>query len=134
MLALSPIKWAASFEMVNEREGIVVLKADIEDGWHLYGMDLPKGGPQATAFDFGSSVGVKFVGEIKPSANPVEKNDEIYQLKLNWWDSSVTFSRRFVVVENKEHKINIEVVYMGCNDHSCLPPRRDKLSLEIKRK
>lgn len=134
MSALSPIKWSASYKMLDEQEGIIILKADIENGWHLYGIELPKGGPKPTTFDFGASVGVKMLGEIKPSAEPIEKLDDIFRLKLCWWDSSVTFMQRFAIEKNNEYKINVEIEYMGCNEHSCLPPSRKKLSLEIKGK
>lgn len=132
--ALSPIKWTSSVKMIDEQEGIVIIKADIEDGWHLYGMELPKYGPNATEFDFDASVGVTLNGRVIPSVEPIEKNDDIFQMKLKWWDSSVTFMQRFVVTDNEHPKINLEIKYMGCDNKVCLPPSKEKISINIKRK
>ncbi|MDE5745526.1 MAG: thiol:disulfide interchange protein, partial [Paramuribaculum sp.] len=49
---LSPIIWNVTSSMTSDTEGEIVFSATIEDGWHLYGLNLPEGGPKATSIDF----------------------------------------------------------------------------------
>ena len=125
---LEPIKWTTSLDKVSASEVVVKLSASIEDGWHLYGFDLPEGGPASTVVDFSTLEGVERIGGITPSVAPVDKVDMIFHLKLNWWESDVTLSQRFKVTGDNGYKIAGTVSFMGCNDQTCLPPQKEEFS------
>lgn len=125
---LTPIKWTSSIDMTSEDEGVVKFTANIEDGWHLYGLDLPEGGPISTAFDFSTLEGAELVGDITPSEAPIEKTDMIFHLKLSWWENDVTFSQKFKVTSKDGFKIDGHIKFMGCNDKTCLPPQKESFS------
>ena len=59
---LKPVKWQFSTEKINENEAYLVFKAVIENNWHMYGMNIPEGGPVATSFTFDSSKTYKLIG------------------------------------------------------------------------
>ena len=128
--AQNPIKWRSSLKMTNATEGIVTVKAIIQSGWHLYGFDLPKGGPKSTSFDFSGSSGIELIGAVNPSIKPVEVFDNMFQLMLNWWDSNVTFTQRFKATGEKP-TIKGVITYMGCNEQTCTPPRKENITLTI---
>lgn len=125
-------RWTMSVKMTSATEGVVTLKAQVTPGWHIYGTNLPDGGPSSTVFDFSKSTGVKFVGNLKPSVKPVSKFDKMFELTLTWWDRPVTFTRKFKVTKKGAAKINASVTYMGCNDQSCLPPKTVTFSRDVK--
>lgn len=129
--AQSPIKWRNKVKMVNETEGVLTMKAIIEPGWHLYGTNLPSGGPKATKFDLSSSEGIKFIGEITSSSAPKNVHDNVFNLDLNWWESSVTFTRKFKLTGKGTPKIVGSIFFMGCNDQTCLPPTTQKLNIVV---
>lgn len=129
-IAQNPIKWRSSVKMTTADEGVITMKAIIQPGWHLYGLDLPKGGPKATTFDFTQSTGIELTGEITPSSKPVETLDKMFDLKLNWWDANVTFTQQFKVT-GKTPAIKGVITYMGCNNETCMPPRKENISLSI---
>ena len=54
---IEPIKWKFSTSDISESEKELVFKASIEKGWHLYGTELPEGGPIATEFIFENEIG-----------------------------------------------------------------------------
>lgn len=118
----SPFVWRANVKMLNQTEGELIMKVDIAQGWHLYGTNLPKNGPKPTRFDLSKSTGVKFVGSPKPSVNPVEKFDSMFNLKLNYWTGRVVFRQRFKVTGKQNPKIVGTINYMGCNDETCSAP------------
>lgn len=132
-VAQTPVKWRTSVEMKSSTVGVLTVKAIITDGWHLYGTNIPDGGPKATVLDFSDSKGVKFTSEFKSSVKPTEKMDEMFGIKLSWWASNVTFTRKFKLTGKKtDATINGKISYMACNDENCMPPKTESVTLKIK--
>ena len=122
---VSPIVWNVSSSMTTDTEGEIVFSASIEDGWHLYGLHLPEGGPKATSIVFDKLEGLTLVGEITTSAAPIEKVDMVFHLNLNWWDKDVNFVQKFKVEGKKGYSASGVITFQGCNDGSCIPPSRE---------
>ncbi|MDE5820968.1 MAG: thioredoxin family protein [Paramuribaculum sp.] len=122
---VSPIVWNVSSSMTTDTEGEIVFSASIEDGWHLYGLHLPEGGPKATSIVFDKLEGLTLVGEITPSVAPIEKVDMVFHLNLNWWEKDVNFVQKFKVEGKKGYSASGVITFQGCNDGSCIPPSRE---------
>lgn len=129
--AQKPIKWRTSAKMINETEGVITMKAIIEPGWHLYGTDIPSGGPKATKFDLSSSTGITLVGDVVPSSQPLKVHDKVFDLTLSWWDKTTTFTQKFKKNKEENAKIVGTIQYMGCNDQTCLPPSTQKINITV---
>lgn len=120
---LKPVTWSSSVEMNDERNGRLIFKASIDEGWHLYGIDLPDGGPNPTTFTFDKVEGMTLNGDITPSRKPHEQVDMVFHLKLNWWEDKVDFYQNFTLNEpNGAYLVEASVRFQGCNDGSCIPP------------
>lgn len=120
---LKPVTWSSSVEMNDERNGRLIFKANIDEGWHLYGIDLPEGGPNPTTFTFDKVEGMTLNGDITPSRKPHEQVDMVFHLKLNWWEDKVDFYQDFTLNEpNGAYLVEASVRFQGCNDGSCIPP------------
>ena len=120
---LKPVTWNSSVEMNDERNGRLIFKASIDEGWHLYGIDLPDGGPNPTTFTFDKVEGMTLNGDITPSRKPHEQVDMVFHLKLNWWEDKVDFYQDFTLNEpNGAYLVEASVRFQGCNDGSCIPP------------
>lgn len=129
--SVSPASWRLSVKMTSETEGVATVKAVITPGWHLYGTSLPKGGPKPTSFSFAESKGVEFIGDMTVSHAPKKVHDAIFNLDLKWWDTDVTFRRKFRVKNPSGAQISVTVNYMGCNDETCAPPTTKTLTKPI---
>lgn len=129
---VKPVNWRVSVKMTSEKEGILTMRATLEPGWHLYGTTLPEGGPKATQFDFAESKGIKFTGQLTPSIKPVEVEDQMFGMKLNWWDKTVTFTRTFTVTNPAEAVVKGNIYYMACNNQTCMPPQTESFSKTAK--
>ena len=120
---LKPVTWNSSVEMNDARNGRLIFKASIDEGWHLYGIDLPDGGPNPTTFTFDKVEGMTLNGDITPSRKPHEQVDMVFHLKLNWWEDKVDFYQDFTLNEpNGAYLVEASVRFQGCNDGSCIPP------------
>ena len=40
-----PVKWSVGFKKFSDSEAVVFLKADIDEGWHIYELDVPEAAP-----------------------------------------------------------------------------------------
>lgn len=128
---LDPIHWSANVTMNSEKAGVITLDAQIDEGWHLYGLSLPEGGPNPTTIDFTLPAGVTLDGEVVVSEKAIEKLDEIFQMPLSWWASDVTFTQKFVVADGVSVPFNIgvSVGFQGCNDETCVAPKTETFDL-----
>lgn len=117
--------------MNDERNGRLIFKASIDEGWHLYGIDLPDGGPNPTTFTFDKVEGMTLNGDITPSRKPHEQVDMVFHLKLNWWEDKVDFYQDFTLNEpNGAYLVEASVRYQGCNDGSCIPPSTESFDFK----
>lgn len=129
---VSPITWTAEAKMNSADEGDVILSAKVEDGWHLYGLKLPDGGPRPTEFDFSGSHGVEFLGEPVSSRPAHEQVDMVFHLKLSWWAGDVAFRQSFRITDPDDYAIVCTVAYQGCNDSSCMAPSKQTFDIVSK--
>lgn len=127
----NPVRWRTTVKMTSANEGVVTIKALVGEGWHLYGTSLPKGGPKATVFDFSASTGVKFIGDLTPSTKPVTALDKMFNLKLSYWASNVSFTRKFRVIDAAKASIAGKITYMACNGSTCMPPKTESVKVAV---
>ena len=131
------VHWTNTVESVNDTEGIIRWSADIDEGWHIYGMTMPDLGPDAigpqlTVFTIEPASGLQLIGEVEPSVPATDKFDETLKLKLPMWEGKVEFSQRFKLTDGaKGAYIRGTVEYMACTDKSCTPPTRESFDLSF---
>lgn len=130
---VKPIRWTVNVKMNSASEGVAIFKASIDPGWHLYGFNLPDGGPKSTVIDLAESKGVKFIGGIVPDNKPVTIHDAMFDLDLTMWEKDITFRQKFKVTDAAKAVIAGKIEFMGCNDATCLPPSTEKFSKPVKK-
>ncbi len=126
------VKWTMTVELQPDGYGVATLKAVPVKGWHLYGTDLPDGGPKPTTIDFGESVGVVAEGELIPSVEPTSVEDPMFEMTINWWERPVSFTQRFKITDCDNAKVMASITFMACNDVTCTPPSTVKLTQSFK--
>lgn len=128
---LDPIAWKATVTDNAVASATIKITAVIDDGWHLYSLDLPEDGPNATTIDFDLPQGVTLDGRLVPSKKPTEKYDEMFALNLSWWEHSVTFTQKVRIADEKTHTVGISVSFQGCDDQTCIAPKTQQLEVEV---
>jgi len=128
---VEPIQWNATTTMDSDTEGYVTLSATVEDGWHLYALTLPEGGPNPTRISFDTTPGIQLEGDITPSIPAKVSVDMIFHLELGWWESDVSFVQRFKVVKPGDNRIDATVSFQACNGSSCIAPSREVFNLSV---
>lgn len=137
VLAQNPTKWSVK---PNTDEGLrtgerllVVLKAEIEPGWHLYALDQPAGGPIPTTIKVpdGARFELKDVRSLVPRSEP----DPLFivdgkPLETRYFENSAEFTLDLIATADASpNDVAIDVRFQLCNDTFCLPPRTKRVSL-----
>ncbi len=118
---VDPVAWSSSVEQVAEGEYRIVIKADVEQGWHIYDLGPYEGGPMATAFTF-EPADYELVGGVEAQGELVRHYDDIYEMEIGYYEGEVVFSQ---VVKSAGAKIVASVEYMACNDSNCISSDKD---------
>ncbi|WP_204346435.1 protein-disulfide reductase DsbD family protein [Psychroserpens algicola] len=116
-----PVTWEASVEKISDTEYVLVSKAKIDQGWHLYSQNVPDDGPIPTTFDYTLENGVELIGNTNEEEG-VTIDDKVFQMKVKYFEDSAEF-RQHIKVSNQDIKsIKAEVGFMACDDEKCLAP------------
>jgi len=121
---LTPVIWDIKLIDSESTEKEIHFTADADQGWHVYDMNLPKGGPISTSITYERLQGAELVGTPTPTVAPTTIHDDIFDMELRWFSGKVTFVQKIKVTDPQHFALSGEVEYMACNDETCLPPDR----------
>lgn len=123
--AQSGVKWAQNLRMTSDTEGVMEFTASIADGWHIYGTDIPSGGPTATEINFKNLIGMDLVGGLTASKAPESYDDALFDMKISCWEGHVVLSQKFKLKNgSKGCKADGIIHFMACNEITCSRPER----------
>jgi len=118
---LEPVEWNIKAEYKGDRTIDVFFTATIDDGFHLYSVDVPEDGPLPTEFIFENPVGFELVGKAIEITTPIEEFDDIFELDIKFFEHEATF-KQTIKLTTEELQIPVvgEIAYMVCNDVGCV--------------
>jgi thiol:disulfide interchange protein DsbD len=119
-----PVIWTFKLNDLPSAEKEIHLTATIKEGWHLYDMNLPAGGPISTTISFETVKGAELMGAPAASVKPKAVFEPMFDMELRWYAEKVTFVQKLKITDVKKFKVTGEVEFMSCNDETCSPPDR----------
>jgi DsbC/DsbD-like thiol-disulfide interchange protein len=123
------VTWAYAAKKVSATEAVVMLKASIDDGWHIYSLNVKDGGPIKTSFKFTKSAEFTPVGKTTEPA-PIVKYDKNFGMNLTYFENSVVFQQK-VKLKGKKATVKGSLEFMTCNDQKCLPPETVEFAVNV---
>ncbi len=117
--------------MSSPTQGTVTFKALIAEGWHLYGTEIPEGGPRATSINLSGSTGLEFTGPVSPQRTPERVDDPMFGMTLTWWDANVSFTVPFRLTGQENPTVKAAISYMTCNGTTCRPPKTERINATV---
>jgi hypothetical protein len=131
------VQWSVSIRsgagLKHGSKATLELSADIADGWHVYALTEPPGGPTALRISLDDNDTAQASG-IPSGAPPTKKHDASFNL-----DTQI-YTHAFVLqlpLQVKQHAgagrqlIPISVRYQSCSDRECRPPKTVKLQAAL---
>lgn len=124
-----PAKWSFELKVTGQQTADVIIRATIDEGWHLYGLNLPKDGPRPTIIVFESIENAEKVGKLSAPSKLIEAYDPNFDMKLNWYAREALFIQKIKFADVQKVSIKGYVEFMMCNDESCLPPTQEEFRI-----
>ncbi|MGC9151360.1 MAG: cytochrome c biogenesis protein CcdA [Microbacter sp.] len=121
---LKPITWSFEQRQHDQKTVEFLFKVSIDNGWHVYGQNLPSGGPVSTSFHFEKVLGGKLVGSVSSSSPIIREYDKTFSMNLSWYEHQAVFVQKMAVTDPAHFYVEGYVEFMGCNDENCLPPSK----------
>ena len=128
---LEPVTWSFGTEKTGENKFDIVMTAEIDNGWHLYAMDIAEGGPIATSFTFEEPSGYALEGKPVATDKPEVKFDNSFGMDIGMHSVRAGFRQKITVTQYPA-TVKGFVTFTSCDDKQCLPPRDIDFSLVIK--
>lgn len=128
----APVRWRTFVKMSSPTEGTVTLRALVAEGTHVYGLEVPEGGPKATSVDFSGSEGIEMKGKLTaiPAAEAVD--DPLFGMKVPQWNKTFELRRQFRLKGPADKaKVSVKITYMSCDNTNCRPPKTETITARV---
>ena len=131
---LDPIQWTLESPAAKVPAGSTIslhLKAKMEEGWHLYSLTTPAGGPIATTALLAENPAVKSSKLYQPP--PVRHFDPNFKLDTETFAEQVDFPLVAELASSAKGSLELtaNVRYQACTDRQCLPPRKKTAAVTV---
>jgi DsbC/DsbD-like thiol-disulfide interchange protein len=132
-----PVQWAGSLAPATQvRPGlkiVVQLSAEVQKGWHIYGLIQLPGGPTPLRVTLDAN-DIGLIAGATTGTVPVKKHDTAFDLDTEVYERSFVL---YLPVQVNQHvtegkqQVPVNVRFQACNDQVCLPPRTVHISVPV---
>lgn len=128
---LIPVQWAYAGKRISKTEAMILIKATIDDGWHIYSQNISDGGPVKTTIAFTPGAQYKLSGvTVEPKV--ITRFEKAFNMNVSYFEHSVVFQQKIKTNTAGPLTVKGSVEYMTCNDQKCLPPDQVNFTVTIK--
>jgi DsbC/DsbD-like thiol-disulfide interchange protein len=134
---VQPVQWTALVipeSPIKQGSRISLqLSAEIQEGWHVYGLIQMPGGPTPLHVALNEDGAVQIAGATSGTA-PIKKHDPSFDLETQFYTQSFVLH---IPAQVKQHppvgrqSVPVSVRFQACSDRVCLPPKTVLLSVQI---
>lgn len=118
-----PTEWKFSLEDKGNGEIELVANVAIEQGWYIYGTDIPDGGPYPTSLSIDKVEGAVAVGGFEPRDSKLNSGyDAIFEMTIGSYEGAAKFVQRFKVTDKAKFVLEGDIRSQACNGSECTPP------------
>ncbi len=119
---LDPVKWEVRAEKISDKVYNLLFETNIEGKYHIYSQFLNDEdlGPIPTEFTFEKG-SYKRIGKVEEPEGH-EEFDPTWELDIKFFEGQAIFKQRVELESEFQSPLKATVLYMACDDKSCLPP------------
>ncbi|MET3977889.1 DsbC/DsbD-like thiol-disulfide interchange protein [Mucilaginibacter sp. UYP25] len=123
----NPVKWAYAAKRISATEAVVLLRATIDNGWHIYSQK--SSGALKTSFVFNPAKEYTLVGKTM-EPKPIVKFEPAIKASLSYFENSVVFQQKIKLRSANAKTVTGKLEYMACKTQ-CLPPEEVEFTIPI---
>lgn len=117
------VKWKSEIVKTGDKTAELRFTGKIKDKWHIYGLNIPDGGPSATMIKFETLKNVKPLGKLSSIPKEEVYRDKAFDMDLSVFHGDVTLIQKVEVSDFDDMFIEGYIRYMACTDESCTQPQ-----------
>jgi thiol:disulfide interchange protein DsbD len=118
---VNPVHFSSELKTLSDDMAEIIFSATIDEGWHVYSIDMGDDGPISATFNAVKMDGVQTVGKLQPRGKVTKEFDKIFGMELRFFEHKAVFAQK-VRFTKPEYDIDCYLEYGACNDEMCLPP------------
>lgn len=126
----TPVKWAYAAKKINNNEAVLLIKATIDKGWHIYSQNIKPGGPVPTTLTFTTSADYTPIGAATEPKG-ISHFEKVFDMDVVYFENEVVFQQK-VKLNKAATNVKGTIEFMVCNDKECLPPDEVNFNIPIK--
>jgi DsbC/DsbD-like thiol-disulfide interchange protein len=134
---IQPVQWSGStIPKTSVVQGSTIeinLSAEVQEGWHVYGLTQAPGGPTPLRVNLDENAVVQIVS-VKSGTASVKKHDPSFDLETEFYPGSFSVDIQTQVKQHAaadDQSVPVSVRFQACNDRTCLPPKTVHFSVPI---
>ena len=127
----TPVRWAHGTKRINATETMVLLRARIQPGWHIYSQAYKAGGPVNTSFKFTPSKTYTLAGKTIEQT-PKIKYEKGFKMNVGYFEKEVVFQQKIKLKSTTSNEVKGVLEYAVCNKTGCLPPEELAFNIPVK--
>ena len=116
-----PVRFTVEQKKTGAGELEIRFKADIDEGWHVYGPENAEGGPTVATLTLENSKGVELKGGLKVDGQVHRAMDEMFEMEVTYVEGEASFVQTFTITE-AAYEVAGYLTYGACSDQNCMPP------------
>ncbi|MCU0246268.1 MAG: protein-disulfide reductase DsbD N-terminal domain-containing protein [Bryobacter sp.] len=132
----NPIRWsvteAPKSAVPAGSKFAVKIEAVIPEGWHLYSLTQPPGGPIPTRIAVPEGQAFVLAGTVDAPA-PDRVQDEAFGMEVESYEGTIPFTVPVSASKDAAGKATLTITarYQACSKSLCLPPRTVRLEVPV---
>jgi Disulphide bond corrector protein DsbC len=128
------VKWSAGLTGTKPNAPSAKLSATIMDGWHVYALSQPDGGPTPLKISIPSGSPLMLAGPIAET-KVVRHFDPSFNMETLYYLKTANFNLALKGGDAAPGEtLSIDVRFQACNDRLCLPPYTAHVSATLARR
>ncbi len=124
-----PVKFTVTDEKTSDGRVLVRFSGQVEAGWHVYGTDIPEGGPTAATLHIDEAQGLKAEGTLRATGKVHRAEDPMFGMAVSYMEGKATFEQTFTITAPK-YSVRGYLTYGACNQENCMPPSNVEFSFQ----
>lgn len=123
------VEWKSEIVKTGDNTAELRFVGKIKDKWHIYGLNIPDGGPTATAVKFETLKNVKPLGGLYSIPKEEVYRDKAFDMDLSVLHGNITLVQKVEVSDFQTFAASGYIKYMACTDETCTPPQNWDFSI-----
>ena len=127
----NPVKFTVAEEKTSDGQLQIHFTGKADAGWHVYGTDIPEGGPTAATLTIEKMQGLKPEGKLRATGKVHHAEDAMFGMTVSYMEGNATFEQTFTITDEK-YSVEGYLTYGACNNENCMPPTNVEFSFKGK--